>query len=231
MNSIKTLAVAFVFASAMVVQPAWAQMPQTDVQLVEAVQGQGSDKALSALEAYYDLHVSEVDVQLTREHNTGAFLAARRAESEGDTAEAARQMEVFEGTKAALADARSLNSSLRQKLAAMVGVDFADDLIMAPDAPFEKPVYSDVSAELATALDDAWANVERARENLKDVRLSLLETQERYDIHRDVSIGDAMRAMTKAEVDMTRAACDLRMAVAKIAASAKQPIGGALSNL
>lgn len=211
--------------------PAWAEMPQTDAQLIEAIGGEGSDKILEALASYYDLHVSEIAVQQTREHNVGAILAARRAEGDGDAVEAKRQMDIFESTKEALDDARANNTALRQELAVMTGIEFADDLVMAPDAPLEKPAFTDAPADLAKALDDAWAKVEVARAHLQDVRLQLLEAQEEYDTNRQVPIGDAMRAMTKAEVEMTRASCDLRLAVAKIASATGRSIGETLGGL
>lgn len=213
------------------VAPAFAQMPQTDVAFVETLQGKGAEASLEALALYYDLHVSEIQVQLTRESNTGAFLAARRAEGDGDQAEVKRQMVIVDATKAELDAARQINTSLRQQLNVAVGADFGDDLVMAPDAPEQKPVFSKAPADLAQALDAAWAKVEAARAHLKDVRLKLLKDQERYDKHRDVPIGDSMRDMTRAEVEMARAACDLRLAVANIAVKGAIPLKDALGGL
>ncbi|HEY9163922.1 MAG TPA: hypothetical protein VIN57_04855, partial [Magnetovibrio sp.] len=91
-------AVVFLAMMAGAASPAWADMPQTDTALVEQLSGKSSDETIQALALYYDLHVSEIEVQLMREQNTGAFLAARRAEGEGDMAEAKRQSEIFENT-------------------------------------------------------------------------------------------------------------------------------------
>ncbi len=209
-----------------------AEMPQTDVQLVEALSAQPTDQVLAALEVYYDLHVSEIGVQLTKEQNTGAFFAARRAKGDGDAAEEKRQMAAFEGTKAALADAKQENQALRKTLADMTGMAFADDLYMAPEAPDALPgAQAGAPAQLLSARDAAWAAIEKARSHLMAVRLQLLEDQERYDKTRDVKIGDSMRAMTKAEVAMTKATCDLRLIEAKIAVATGQPLAGALAGL
>ena len=212
--------------------PAWAETPQTDVQFIQALGGQPTDKVLAALAVYYDLHVLEIGVQLTREQNTGAFFAARRAEGDGDNAEAQRQMDMFESTKAALADARKANQGLRQKLADMTGIAFADDLAVAPDVPDALPAaHADAPADLLTARAAAWAQVEAARQSWREMRLQLLEDQERYDKTREVKLGDSMRAMTRAEVAMARAACDFRLIEAKTAAATGQPLADVLAGL
>lgn len=209
--------------------PAWAETPQTDAAFVEQLGGRTTHDTLKALRMYYDLHVSEIEVQLMKEQNTGAFFAARRATGDGDAAEAQRQMEAFEGTKEALAKARQSNQDMRQTLAAVTGIDFADDLAMAPDAPDALPqAPAGAPADLLSARDAAWGQVEKARATWREVRLQLLEDQERYDKTRDVSIGDSMRAMTRAEVAMARAACDLRLIEAEIAAATGQPIAEVL---
>lgn len=212
--------------------PAWAEMPQTDAALVEQLAAKSADEVLGALALYYDLHVSEIEVQLMREQNTGAFLAARRAEGDGDAAEVKRQMDIFEGTKDALAVARQANQDLRQELASQTGLTFGDDLAVAPDAPDAMPgAAANAPADLLDARTAAWAGVEKARQHLSEVRLQLLDDQERYDKTRDVSIGDSMRAMTKAEVAMARAACDWRLIEAKIAAASGKSVGEVLGGL
>lgn len=229
---VKSLGAAALAVTAVCASPAWAETPQTDVAFIEQMGGASTDEVLDALALYYDLHVSELAVQLNREQNTGAFLAARRAENDGDTAEAQRQTAIFENTREALAKAREENMALRQELAVMTDLDFGGNLAMAPDAPFDKPApVAGAPGDLAKALDDAWTKVEAARAALGEMRLKLLEVQERYDTHRDVSIGDAMRAMTKAEVDMARAATDFRLIEAKIAAVTGQPLAGVLGGL
>lgn len=212
--------------------PAWAEMPQTDTALVEQLTSQSSDETLSALAMYYDLHVSELEVQLMREQNTGAFLAARRAEGDGDTAEAKRQMDIFEATKAALAAARESNQALRQQLATMTDIAFDTDLAMAPDAPDALPAApSGAPSDLLDLRNFAWGQVEQARKHLAEVRLQLLADQEEYDRTRKVKIGDSMRAMTKAEVAMSRAACDWRLIEAKIAVAVGKPVSAVLGEI
>lgn len=233
MNTLfKNLSVAVLTMSAVCATPAWAETPQTDVAFIEQMGDASPDKVLEALALYYNLHVSELAVQLNREQNTGAFLAARRAENDGDTAEAQRQTAIFENTREALAKAREENVALRQELTVMTDLDFGGNLAMAPDAPFDKPApIAGAPDDLAKALDGAWTKVEAARAALGEMRLKLLEVQERYDTHRDVSIGDAMRAMTEAEVDMARAAADFRLIEAKIATATGQPLAGVLGGL
>ena len=212
--------------------PVWAQTPQTDVVFVEQLATKSPKEVLAALAIYYDLHVSEIGVQLTKEQNTGAFFAARRAASDGDEAESKRQMDVFEGTKAALAEAKKANQDLRQTLTAETGISFADDLVMAPDVPDALPVASaGISADLLSARTQAWASVEKARAHWREMRLQLLEDQERYEKTRTVKIGNSMRAMTQAEVAMARAACDFRMIEAKIAVVTGQSLAAILSKL
>jgi len=212
--------------------PAWADTPQTDVAFVEQLSTKSPKEVLAALAIYYDLHVSEIGVQLTKEQNTGAFFAARRAKNDGDEAEAKRQMDVFEGTKAALAAARKANQDLRQTLTAETGISFADDLVMAPDVPDTFPVASaGISADLLSARTQAWANVEKARAHWREMRLQLLEDQDRYEKTRTVKIGNSMRAMTQAEIAMARAACDFRMIEAKTAVAIGKPLSVVFAEL
>jgi len=173
--------------------------------------------------------LSELEVQLMREQNTGAFLAARRADGDGDAPEAKRQMDIFESTKAALATAREANQALRQKLAAMTDIAFDSDLAMAPDAPDALPAAFDgAPGDLLGLRNIAWGQVELARKHLVETRPQLLADQEEYDRTRNVKIGDSMRAMTKAEVAMSRAACDWRLIEAKIAVAVGKPLSGVL---
>lgn len=210
----------------------WADTPQTDVAFVEQLSTKSPDEVLAALAMYYDLHVSELGVQLTKEQNTGAFFAARRATSDGDEAEAKRQMDVFEGTKAALAAARMANQVLRQTLTSMTGIAFAGDLVMAPDVPDILPISSaGISADLLSARTKAWASVEKARAHWRKMRLQLLEDQDRYEKTRKVKIGNSMRAMTQAEIAMARAACDFRMIEVEIAIATGQSLVVILSKL
>lgn len=212
--------------------PVWADTPQTDVAFVEQLSTKSPGEVLAALAIYYDLHVSEIGVQLTKEQNTGAFFAARRAKSDGDEAEVKRQMDVFEGTKAALAAARKANQALRKTLTSMTDIAFADDLVMAPDVPDALPVASSgVAADLLSARIQAWAKVEQARVHWREMRLQLLEDQDRYEKTRKVKIGNSMRAMTQAEIAMARAACDFRMIEAKIAVATGQSLALILSKL
>jgi len=212
-----------------VASPAWAETPQTDVAFLEQLSARPADEVLTVLALYYELHVSEIKTQSVREINTGAFLARQRAEKEGDTAEAARQATIFEGTSEALANARQTNMDLRQDLAEMAGISFADDLAMAPDAPdVLSPAPDGASAELLQARDAAWGNVEIARGQLRDMRMKLLADQEAYDKDHKVKIGASMRAMTDAEVAMARAACDLRLIEARIALAIGKPLKEAL---
>lgn len=209
--------------------PAGAQTPQTDGAFVEQLSAQSSDDVLNVLALYYDLHVSEIEVQSMREHNVGAFLAAARAKEEGDTAEAQRQTDIFESTKAALDSARQANLGLRRDLAAKTGIDFGDDLAMAPDAPDTLPPAPEgAPADLLDARDAAWIRVEAARADVRETRMKLLQDQTDYDTNRAVKLGDSMRAMTRVEVAMARAACDLRLIEARLAAAAGKPLAEVL---
>lgn len=200
--------------------PAQAETPQTDVAFVEQLAALPTQQVLNALTLYYDLHVSEIEVQSMREQNVGAFLAAARARDDGDMAEAQSQTEIFENTKDALDTQRQTNVDLRQTLSEVTGLDFGDDLAMAPDVPDVLPPAPDgVPDDLLKARAAAWGQVEQARTQLSQMRLKLLDDQAEYDRTRQVKLGDTMRAMTRAEATMARAACDLRLNEAKIAAS------------
>lgn len=208
---------------------AWAETPQTDVAFVEQLSAKPADDVLKALALYYELHVSEIKTQSVRELNTGAFLARQRAEKDGDTAEAARQATIFEGTSEALANARQGNQDLRRDLAEMTGIDFGDDLAMAPDAPdVLSPAPDGTPVDLLKARAAAWATVEIAHKQLREMRMKLLQDQEAYDKDHKVKIGEAMRLMTDAEVAMARAACDLRLIEARIALNIGKPLKEAL---
>lgn len=208
--------------------PALAQMPQTDTSLVKLLSGQSQDKVLTALEVYYDLHVSELDVQVHNELRTGAFFAVRRVQKAGADAVATAEKNLKKAG-AALNAIKEKNRALRARLLELTGIDFADSLVMTPDVPDELPAAASAApAGLLSARGGAWGQVEKARATLRDVRLQLLEDQERYDKTRDVSIGNSMRAMTRAEIAMARAACDLRLNEAKIAAATGNSIAEVL---
>ena len=51
-----------------------AEMPQTDVDLLSQMETHTPAQKLQALDAYYALHVSELDVQMKIEIRTGAFF-------------------------------------------------------------------------------------------------------------------------------------------------------------
>ena len=230
---IKTLLATGFLAMALLVgapQTSWAQMPQTDVQLIAEMDGASTDDVLEALEIFYDFHVNELDVQLKHEENTGAFFAIQRANRNGgDVAKAeARARE----TRQAWDQARAQNVALRQELNMITGADFADSLAIAPDVPMDKPDAAEgAPADLIAARDAAWTRVVETREAWAETRLDLLEAQERYDEHRDVAIGDAMRQMTRAEIAAVRAAADFRLIEAKIAAATGADIAETLDSL
>lgn len=207
-----------------------AEMPQTDVDLIAQMDGPSSDEILEALAVFYALHVSDLDVQLKHEENTGAFFAVRRATNSGGDVMAAEDH--ARATRMAWDSAREDNVALRQELSIITGIEFPDTFSMAPDAPMDKPAAASGAPEdLLSARDAAWARVVETRDVWAETRMTLLEAQERYDAHRDVAIGDAMRAMTRAEVEATRAAADFRLIEAKIAAATGNDIAATLDGL
>ena len=207
-----------------------AQMPQTDAELIAQMTDASNDDILEALALFYDLHVSELDVQLKHEENTGAFFGIRNAQRSGGDVLHAEQR--ARDTRKAWDSAREGNVALRQELNMITGVDFPDSMTMAPDAPFEKPPVAErAPADLVAEREAAWAEVVKTRDAWAETRMNLLEVQERYDQHRDVAIGNAMRAMTRAEIAAVRAAADFRLVEAKIAAASGGDIAETLGGL
>lgn len=196
-----------------------AEMPQTDVALLAQMDGQSVDKQLSALELYYDLHVSELDVQMKIEVRTGAFFALKRAKGNSDAAQKA-----FDDAAAAVKAASEHNRQLRQRLFDDTAIDFAEALVMAPEAPDAFQPAGNASAALVAA----WEQVQAARVVWGEARLNLLDVQERYNTGEKVSVGDAMRAITKAEVSLAQAAGAFRLAQAKTAVSQGTPLSSVL---
>lgn len=228
----KTVAAVAVALGLGFAQPAWAEMPQTDVELLLQLGATDAAKALDALAVYYDLHVSEIVVQVNREQNTSVFLAARRAEEAGDKAEAERQNKLFQNTKAALDDARAANLKLRQELGLMTGLSFDTDLHMAPDAPDELPdAPAGAPADLLAKREAAWIKVEQARKILNEARLTLLDVQDKYNQTRKGPIGEAMGAVTEGELAVAKAIAEYRLVEARIAAALGKPLGEALGGL
>ncbi|MDH5189014.1 MAG: hypothetical protein OEW37_08670 [Rhodospirillaceae bacterium] len=212
--------------------PAFAEMPQTDVDFINQMAGNDADKII-ALEEYYKLHVSELEVQLITEQNTGAFLGSKRAEREGDVGEAKRLNDMYESTKATKEKITAENRQLRKHLSEISKIEFPSNLVMAPDAPETIPtVPADTSIEMKENLAAAWKYVTLTRKNWNYARLDLLDGQEKYNNgEKNIHIGDLMRAVTNAEMALARSAADLRLVVAKIAVAGGQPLAAALSGL
>lgn len=198
-----------------------AEMPQTDVDLLAQLDTHTTPQKLQALEGYYALHVSELDVQMKIELRTGAFFALRGATESGDAAAISQAQLALDGAGATVETVQAENLKLRNQLSDLTGIDFDASLVMAPDAP---DAAKDVPAEVAS-------DVVKARNAWKNARLDLLDVQERYNQGEKVSIGDAMRAITKAEIGMARAAGSYRLAVAKIAVSRNVSMRDALNDL
>ncbi|MCK5165780.1 MAG: hypothetical protein KAQ66_00630, partial [Rhodospirillaceae bacterium] len=159
--------------------PAIAEMPQTDVDFINQMGGSDTEK-LSALEIYYDLHVSELEVQMVIEQNTGAFLGGRRAEREGDATEAKRLLKMYEDTKAGKEKKSEENRQIRNKLGEVSKIEFAESLVMAPEAPKTILAISSYAPENMKAdVANAWANVQAAKKSWKTARMNLLEGQEK----------------------------------------------------
>ena len=198
-----------------------AEMPQTDVDLLAQLDTHTTPLKLKALEGYYALHVSELDVQMKIELRTGAFFALRGATESGDAAAISQAQLALDGAGATVKTVQAENLKLRNQLSDLTGIDFDASLVMAPAAPDAfKDVPVDVASDVVTARS-AW----------KKARLKLLDVQERYNQGEKVSIGNAMRAITKAEISMARAAGSYRLAVAKIAASRDVSMRDALNDL
>lgn len=214
----------FVLGLLMALASPWAaraEMPQTDVDLLAQLDTHTAAQKLQALDAYYALHVSELDVQIKVEIRAGAFIGVRNANESGDARAIAQAQSALDAAVATVATVKAENLKLRNQLSDLTGIDFDGSLVMAPDAP---DAAKGVPAEVAS-------DVVKARTAWKNARLDLLDMQERYNQGEKVSIGDAMRAITKAEISMARAAGIYRLAVAKIAASRNVSIRDALNDL
>lgn len=211
-------------------QVAHAAMPQTDVDMLAQLDAQTAPQKLKALEQYYALHVSELDVQMKIEVRTGAFFAHGRSKGGPDVKAQAKR--TLDAAAAEVDVAKAQNVKLRHDLSDLTGIDFDDSLVMAPDAPDGlPPLASGVADDLVKARAQAWADVVSARATWKDARLNLLDVQDRYNQGEKVSVGDAMRAITKAEISMAQTAGAYRLVEANIAVSLGQPIQGALNAL
>ena len=231
MKSIKLALVAAALTLSIGTFDAQAETPQTDAAFVEMMKDVPAEKVMEALELYYQLHVSELNLQYMNEQRTGAFFAMRRAQQKGAGAiakaekrqkrVAAEREEVVEG-----------NQALRIKLEAVSGVEFLDDLVMIPDAPMTKPAAPvGAPADLIKAQTESWDALQAAQAKWQDERLVLLDAQERYDADRSVPIGDHLRAMTAAEMAYAKAVGECRLIEAKIAIATGKPIASALSGL
>ncbi|MEG3617467.1 hypothetical protein V5T82_03270 [Magnetovibrio sp. PR-2] len=229
MKSIKLalIGIALTFSSL----PAHAETPQTDAAFVEMMKDAPAEKVLEALDLYYQLHVSELNLQYMNERRTGAFFAMRRAQQKGAGAVAKAEKH----QKAVVAKREQVvedNKSLRLKLEAVSGVEFLDDLVMIPDAPLAKPQAPvGAPADLIKAQAASWDALQAAQTKWQDERLILLDAQQRYDETRDVPIGDHLRAMTAAEMAYAKAVGECRLIEAKIAIATGKPIPSALSGL
>jgi len=231
---IKKIILATAVVSSMVFHglPALAEMPQTDVDFINQMGGNDEDK-IAALEKYYNLHVSELEVQLITEQNTGAFLGARRAEREGDAVEVKRLNDMFESTKASKEKMVEENRQIRKNLGEISKIEFSSSLVMAPEVPQEMPsIPAGADDALKERLASVWEDVLLAKKNLKYARLDLLEGQEKYNNGiKDIRIGDLMRAVTTAEIAIARSAGDLRLVIVRMAVASGQPLADALSGL
>ncbi|HEY9080733.1 hypothetical protein [Magnetovibrio sp.] len=212
---------------------AHADMAQTDVALVQQMAEASTDKQLEALEIYYALHVSELAVQNMNERRTGAMFAVQRAKADNSpkgkiSALEQKAQEVVAERTAKVEE----NQKLRKKLSEISGLDFAEPLVMAPDAPMDMPTApAGVPADLVAAQKDAWTALLAAQNAWQEERLTLLDAQQRYDETRDVPIGDHLRAMTLAETAYAKAIGACRLIEAKIAAAQGKSLAEVLSAL
>lgn len=211
---------------------ATAQMPQTDVDFVNQMNG-SDDEKITALGEYYNLHVSELEVQLITEQNTGAFLGSKRAEREGDMDEAKRLNDMYEGTKALKEKMVEENRQIRKRLGEISKIEFSSKLVMAPEGPDDMPKIPDGTPKnLSDAVNAAWSDLLIARKKWDFARMELLEGQEKYNNgEKNIHIGDLMRDVTSAEIALARSAGDLRLAVARMAVAAGKPIVDTLAGL
>ncbi len=209
-----------------------AEMPQTDVDLLAQLDTHTTPQKLLALDRYYALHVSELDVQMKIEIRTGAFFALRGATESGDAAAISQAQLALDGAGATVKTVQAENLKLRNQLSDLTGIDFDASLVMAPDAPSAtKAVPAGVANDLVTAHAQAWTAIQAARRAWKNARLDLLDVQERYNQGEKVPIGSALRAITKAEIGMALAAGAYRLVEAKIAASLGVSMRDALNDL
>lgn len=236
-NNKKSIFIAFVFvasvfSTSLPAMPAMAEMPQTDVDFVNQMSGTDAEK-LNALGIYYDLHVSELEVQLITEQNTGAFLGGRRAEREGDKSEAKRLLEMYENTKDEKTRMENINSAIRIKLGDVSKIEFPASFIMAPEAPHSlPPIAAKAVGAMKAKIDVAWQSVLLARKSMKMARMDLLDGQDKYNAgKKGIHIGDLMRSVTTAEISLARSAADLRLLVASISVAGGQPLADALSGM
>lgn len=230
---LKKLILAITAFFALALGPAHAEMPQTDVDLVKQMEGADSSKILQALSIYYDLHVSELTVQNMNEQRTGAMFAMMRARGSGANAGKLANLEKKSQLVAAKRKAQiKANRDLRIKLEEVSGIEFLDNLVMAPDAPMAQPsVPAGAPDDLVAAQSQAWKEFEVSHAAWQEERLILLDAQQRYDETRDVPIGDHLRAMTRAEIAYAKAIGACRLIAAKIAVATGQPLAEALGSL
>jgi len=214
-------------------QYAHAEMPQSDVALVQQMGDVPAEKVLKALALYYDLHVSELLVQNMNERRTGAMFAIMRAKEGQKPKNEITKLEQQAKAVAVEREAKiQVNQNLRKELSSLTGIDFAESLVMAPDAPMAMPhAPAGTLAALVVEQKAAWNALKAAQDVWAHDRLALLEAQQRYDDSRDVPIGDFMRAMTLAEAKYARVIAECRLIEAKIAYDRGLSLSAVLSAL
>jgi len=214
-------------------QYAHAEMPQSDVDLVQQMGDVPAEKVLQALALYYDLHVSELQVQHMNEQRTGAMFAIQRAKASRKPHNVIAKLEQQAKDVAVGREARILvNKLIREDLSSLTGIDFSESLVMAPDAPTAMPrAPAGTPAALVTEQKAMWGAMKWAQDAWAHERMALLEAQQRYDDLRDVSIGDFMRAMTLAEAKYVRVIGAYRLIEAKIAVATGKPLAEVLGAL
>ena len=128
---------------------------------------------------------------------------------------------------------RETNRKIRAKLSKLSGMAFPTELIMAPEAPeMLSKTPAGTPANLAKDRKAAWTNVEGAKAAWTTARLQLLSDQDDYNAgKKGVRIGDSMRSVTRAEIDIARAAGDYRLIEARIAIATKKPLAKVLGAL
>jgi len=219
-------------ACVLMVTDARAEMPQTDVQLIQQMGQADGEKILQTLSVFYDLHASELEVQYANEQLTGSFFDVQRATEDGASADEIAKLQKIQNDKRDQWDALvKQNQNLRKQLESLSGVEFLDNLMVTPDAPMNAPGTTvGVSSELVKERGNAYAEMQAADAALAQERLVLLDAQERFYAGQNVPIGDHLRAMTAAELAFTRAVSAYRLLEAKIAvatgASVAEVLGG-----